>query len=44
MDEAATFHSNGRANGIIATALYDKLTSDPRIDLMSRARQLATNP
>jgi hypothetical protein len=31
-------HSNAKANGLIAAALYDKLLADPRIDLLGRAR------
>jgi hypothetical protein len=33
------YHSNAKAQAIIAAALYDRLTSDPRIELVSRARR-----
>lgn len=41
MDEAAAYHSNARANGIIANELYNRLTTDTRIDLLARARRAA---
>jgi hypothetical protein len=34
-------HSNAKANRIIAEALYDRLTTDPRIALLERARALS---
>lgn len=33
-------HSNARAHSIIANALYGQLTTDPRIDLLGRARRI----
>lgn len=36
-------HSNARAHAIIANALYDRLTADPRIDLLGRAQRVTAN-
>jgi hypothetical protein len=36
-------HSNARAHAIIAEALYDQITTDPRIDLLDRARQVSAS-
>jgi hypothetical protein len=36
-------HSNARAHAIIANALYDRLTADPRIDLLGFAERISAN-
>ena len=36
-------HSNARAHAIIANALYDRLTADPRIDLFDIAERISAN-
>ena len=33
-------HTNANANALIAAQLYDRLTTDPRIDLLARAKRI----
>ena len=39
--EEGSHHSNPRAHALIADALYHQLMTDPRIDLVNRARRAA---